>query len=157
MTAEYNLNQFNSHKNIAIKEMWEKKRKDQSRTQDVTEFDFSNAYVFGTLNLQQLRLSRYIKKCFYTCRTWSLTQKWVVKPIGNTSDNTLNTWVTTHSKIMSTTTQERVEHNSSRRSWEEDHEGSSWENREKLYWVWTKNWLIECINILIFLSLFEYG
>jgi hypothetical protein len=25
MAAEYNLNQFNSHKNIAIKEMWEKK------------------------------------------------------------------------------------------------------------------------------------
>jgi hypothetical protein len=27
MAAEYNLNQFNSHKNIAIKEMWEKKSK----------------------------------------------------------------------------------------------------------------------------------
>jgi hypothetical protein len=27
MTAEYNLNQFNSHKNIAIKEMWKKKVK----------------------------------------------------------------------------------------------------------------------------------
>jgi hypothetical protein len=38
MAAEYNLIRFNSHKNIAIKEMWEKKRKDQTRTQDVTEF-----------------------------------------------------------------------------------------------------------------------
>jgi hypothetical protein len=38
MTAEYNLIQFNSHKNIAIKEIWENKRKDQTRTQDVTEF-----------------------------------------------------------------------------------------------------------------------
>jgi hypothetical protein len=27
MAAEYDLNQFNSHKNIAIKEMWEKKSK----------------------------------------------------------------------------------------------------------------------------------
>jgi hypothetical protein len=27
MSAEYNLNQFNSHKNIAMKEMWEKKVK----------------------------------------------------------------------------------------------------------------------------------
>jgi hypothetical protein len=27
MIAEYNLNQFNSHKNIAIKEKWEKKVK----------------------------------------------------------------------------------------------------------------------------------
>jgi hypothetical protein len=26
MAAEYDLNQFNSHKNIAIKEMWEKKQ-----------------------------------------------------------------------------------------------------------------------------------
>jgi hypothetical protein len=26
MTAEYNLNQFNSHNNIAIKEIWEKKK-----------------------------------------------------------------------------------------------------------------------------------
>jgi hypothetical protein len=29
MAAEYNLNQFNSHKNIAIKELWEKKNKDK--------------------------------------------------------------------------------------------------------------------------------
>jgi hypothetical protein len=27
MTAEYDLNQFNSHKNITIKEIWEKKIK----------------------------------------------------------------------------------------------------------------------------------
>jgi hypothetical protein len=50
MTAEYNLNQFNSHKNITIKEMWEK-NKDKARIQDVTEFSFNNAYVSGTLNL----------------------------------------------------------------------------------------------------------
>jgi hypothetical protein len=41
----------------------------QSRTQDVTEFGFNNAYISGTLNLQQLRLRRYIKNGFYTCRT----------------------------------------------------------------------------------------
>jgi hypothetical protein len=51
MAAEYNLNQFNFHKNIAIKEIWEKKSKDKTKIQDVTEFDFNNAYVFGTLNL----------------------------------------------------------------------------------------------------------
>jgi hypothetical protein len=38
MAAEDNSIWFNSHKNIAIKEMREKKRKDQKRTQDVTEF-----------------------------------------------------------------------------------------------------------------------
>jgi hypothetical protein len=34
-----------------------KKSKDKTRTQDVMEFGFNNAYVSGTLNLQQLRLS----------------------------------------------------------------------------------------------------
>jgi hypothetical protein len=38
MAAKDNLIQFNSHKNITIKETREKKRKDQIRTQDVTEF-----------------------------------------------------------------------------------------------------------------------
>jgi hypothetical protein len=38
MAAENNLIQFNSHKNIAIKETREKKRKDQIRTQDITKF-----------------------------------------------------------------------------------------------------------------------
>jgi hypothetical protein len=38
MTAEDNLIRFNSHKNITIKEIREKKRKYQTRTQDVTEF-----------------------------------------------------------------------------------------------------------------------
>jgi hypothetical protein len=51
MTAEYNLNQFNSHKNIAMKEIWKKKSKDKIRTQDVTEFGFNDVYVSGTLNL----------------------------------------------------------------------------------------------------------
>jgi hypothetical protein len=38
MAAKDNLIQFNSHKNIAIKETREKKRKNQTRTQDVTGF-----------------------------------------------------------------------------------------------------------------------
>jgi hypothetical protein len=38
MAAEDNSIRFNSHKNIAIKEIREKKRKDQTRTQDVMEF-----------------------------------------------------------------------------------------------------------------------
>jgi hypothetical protein len=54
--------------------MRKKKSKDKTRTQDVTEFGFNNAYVSGTLNLQQLRLSRCIKNGFYTCRIWSLTK-----------------------------------------------------------------------------------
>jgi hypothetical protein len=38
MAAEDNSIRFNSHKNITIKKMRENKRKDQTRTQDVTEF-----------------------------------------------------------------------------------------------------------------------
>jgi hypothetical protein len=38
MAAENNSIQFNSHKNISIKNMREKKRKNQTRTQNVTEF-----------------------------------------------------------------------------------------------------------------------
>jgi hypothetical protein len=41
--------------------------------------------------------------------------------------------MTTHSEQkVSTTAQKEVEHNSSRKYFQEDHEGSSWENREKL-------------------------
>jgi hypothetical protein len=40
MVAKNNLIQFNSHKNIAIKETKEKKRKEQTRTQD-SRFGFS--------------------------------------------------------------------------------------------------------------------
>jgi hypothetical protein len=41
--------------------------------------------------------------------------------------------VTTHSKQeVSTMAQKGVEHNSSREYFQENHEGSSWENKEKL-------------------------
>jgi hypothetical protein len=45
------LQEYNNQRNVR------KEKKDQSRTQDVTEFGFNNVYVPGTLNLQQLRLS----------------------------------------------------------------------------------------------------
>jgi hypothetical protein len=38
MAAEDNLIQFNFHKNIEIKKMREKKRRDQTRTKNITEF-----------------------------------------------------------------------------------------------------------------------
>jgi hypothetical protein len=52
-------------------------------------------------------------------------QKWVAKPIGNTSDNTLKNVSDNTLKNVSTTSQKGVEHNSSRRCFQEDHEGSS--------------------------------
>jgi hypothetical protein len=44
--------------------MRKEKKKNQIRTQDITKFGFKNAYVSGTLNLQQLRLSRNTKNSF---------------------------------------------------------------------------------------------
>jgi hypothetical protein len=108
MAAKYNLIWFNSHKNIAIKEIWEKKRKDQTRTQDVTEFGFKNVYVFGTLNLQQLRLSRNTKNSFTLVELGplhknglpSISVTRVTTHSKKVSDNTLKNkkWVTKHSK-----------------------------------------------------------
>jgi hypothetical protein len=108
MAAKYNLIWFNSHKNIAIKEIWEKKRKDQTRTQDVTEFGFKNVYVSGTLNLQQLRLSRNTKNSFTLVELGplhknglpSISVTRVTTHSKKVSDNTLKNkkWVTTHSK-----------------------------------------------------------
>jgi hypothetical protein len=55
---------FNSHKNIAIKEIREKKRKDQNNNTRCNGVRLKDAYISGTLNLQQLRLSRNTKKRF---------------------------------------------------------------------------------------------
>jgi hypothetical protein len=45
--------QFNSHKNITIKEMWKKERKDQTRTQDVMKFGLkmSTSLELSTSNI----------------------------------------------------------------------------------------------------------
>jgi hypothetical protein len=49
MAVENNTIQFNSHKNIAIKEMRETKRKDQTITQDVTEIGLKMYTSLGLL------------------------------------------------------------------------------------------------------------
>jgi hypothetical protein len=136
MAAEYNLIRFNSHKNIAIKEMWEKKRKDQTRTQDVTEFGFKNVYVSGTLNLQQLRLSRNTKNNFTLVELDPLHKNGLSSQSVTRVTTHSKRWVTTHSKTRSEWQYtQKGEHYSSRKYLQEDHEGSSWENREKLGWA----------------------
>jgi hypothetical protein len=50
----------------------------------------------------------YLKKVFTLVELGPL-QKWVVKPIGNKSDNTLKRWVTTHSKERWVTTHSKCE------------------------------------------------
>jgi uncharacterized protein YutD len=62
MTAEDNSIRFNSHKNIAIKEMKEKKRSNKNTRYNGVRL--KNAYISGTLNLQQLRLSEILKNSF---------------------------------------------------------------------------------------------
>jgi hypothetical protein len=86
-----------------------KKSKDKIRTQDVTEFVFNNAYVSGTLNLQQLRLNQYIKKNF------TLVE---LSPLHKNGLPSLSvTRVTTHLKTWVTTLKIRSEHYSLKRSW----------------------------------------
>jgi hypothetical protein len=92
-----------------------------------------------------------ILKRIFTLVELGPLQKWAAKPIGNKSDNTLkirSEWQHTQEKV-SITAQENV--------FQEDHKGSSWENREKLDWALTKIWLIECFNLLNYLSHFVYG
>jgi hypothetical protein len=48
MAVEENSIQFNSHKNIAIKELREKKRKNQIRTQDITEFGLKFLHIWDS-------------------------------------------------------------------------------------------------------------
>jgi hypothetical protein len=86
-----------------------KKKKRSNKNTGCNEVRLKNVYVSGTLNLQQLRLSQNTKKYLYTCRTWSLTQKWVAKPINNKSNNTLkNVSDNTLKKKVITTAQEMV-------------------------------------------------
>jgi hypothetical protein len=92
-------------------------------------------------------------------------QKWAAKPIGNksyntlkkVSDNTLKKGEWQHTQMWVITHSRKGEHYSSKEYFQEDHEWSSWENREKLDWAWTRIWLIECINLLNYLSHFVYG
>jgi hypothetical protein len=95
-----------------------KKRKDQIRTQNVTKFGLKMLTSSGLSTSNNWDWAETLKQ-FYTCRTWSLTQKWAVKSIGNKNDNTLK----------------NDEYYSSRKLLQEDHEGSNWENREKLDWA----------------------
>jgi hypothetical protein len=47
MAAEDNSIRFNSHTNITIKEIRENKRKDQTRTQDVTKFGLKYLHLWN--------------------------------------------------------------------------------------------------------------
>jgi hypothetical protein len=89
-----------------------------------------NAYVCRTLNLQQLRLSWNTKNSF------TLVELIELGPLHKNRLPSLSVIrVTTHSKRVSDNTLKKDEHYSSRKYLQENHEGSSWENREKLDWA----------------------
>jgi hypothetical protein len=114
MTAEYNLIQFNSHKNIAIKEIWKKRSNKNTRCNIIR---LKNAHVSGTLNLQQLRSSRNTKNNFTLIELGPLHKnelpnlsviRVTIHSKQEVSNNTLKKMSTTVQKGLSTTTQEDV-------------------------------------------------
>jgi hypothetical protein len=116
MAVKYNSIWFYSHKNIAIKKMWEKKRSNKNTRCNGVRL--KNVSVSRTLNLQQLRLSRNTKNSFtlvelgllYKNELSSLLVTKVTTHSKRVSDNTLKNkkWVTTHSRNVSTTAQKNV-------------------------------------------------
>jgi hypothetical protein len=125
MASEYNLIWFNSHKNIAIKEIWEKKKKRSNKNIRCNGVRLKNTYVSGTLNLQQLRLSRNTKNNFTLVELGPLHKNGLsslsVIRVTTHSKRWVTThskrWVTTHSKIKSEWqhTQEKGKHYNSRK------------------------------------------
>jgi hypothetical protein len=100
MAAEYNSIQFNSHKNITIKEIWEKKRKHQIRTQDVTEFGLKMPTSLGLSTSNKWGWAKTLKNSF------TLVELGPLHKNGLPSLSVIR--VTTHSRKMSTTTRESL-------------------------------------------------
>jgi hypothetical protein len=106
--VEDNSIRFNSHKNIAIKEMREKKRKDQIRTQDVLEFGLKMPTSLGLSTSNNWGWAEILKTSFTLVEVGPLHK--------NGLPNLSVIRVTTHSKQevsdnilkkkVSTTTQE---------------------------------------------------
>jgi hypothetical protein len=96
-----------------------KKKKRSNNNTKCNRVRLKNAYVSGTLNLQQLRLSRNNKNRFTLVELGPLHKK--------------SEWQ--HTQKGEHYSSKMVEHYNSRKRLQEDHEGSSWENREKLDWA----------------------
>jgi hypothetical protein len=77
-----------------------------------------------------------LKKVFTLVELGPL-QKWNAKPISNKEwqHTQKGEWQHTQNKKWVTTHSRKGEHYSSREFFQEDHEGSSWENRKKQDWA----------------------
>jgi hypothetical protein len=128
MAAKYNSIRFNSHKNIAIKQIWEKKRKDQIRTQYVTEFGLKMPTSPGLSTSNNWGWTEPLKNSFTLVELNHLHK--------NGLPSLSVTRVTTYSKqeVCDNTLKKKVS-TTAQNSLQVDHEGSSWENRENLDWA----------------------
>jgi hypothetical protein len=105
-----------------------KKKKNQTRTQYVTEFELKMLTSPEFLTSNNWNWAEILKISFTLVELGPLHKKWAAKPIGNKSDNTLKNMSDNTLKNVSTTAQEMF----TRRV---DHKGSSLENGDKLDWV----------------------
>jgi hypothetical protein len=113
------------------------------------------------------------KKGFYTCRTWSLTKMGCQAYRWQEWQHTQERWVTTNSKCEWQHTQERWVTTHSKCEWQHSQEKVSTTAQKIIFKKITKDqvgrierrkieletkiWLIECINLLNYLSHFVYG
>jgi hypothetical protein len=103
--SEKNSIWFNSHKNIAIKEIWEKKN--QTRTQNVTEFGLKMPTSPGLPTSNNWDWAETLKTSFILVE---------LSPLHKNELSSLSvTIVTTHSKRWTTTHSRKGEHYSSRK------------------------------------------
>jgi hypothetical protein len=107
MATEYNSIQFNSHKNIAIKEIWVKKRKDQIKTQNVMKFGLKMPTSSGLSTFNNWVWAETLKNNFTLVELGRLYKNGLPSLSATTVTIHSKRWVTTHSR--------KCEHYSSRK------------------------------------------
>jgi hypothetical protein len=98
MVAEDNSIQFNSHKNIAIKEIREKKIKDQTRTQDITEFGLKMSASPRLPTSNNWDWAEILKISFTLVELGPFYKNWLSSLSITRVTTHSKMWVTTHSK-----------------------------------------------------------
>jgi hypothetical protein len=133
MAAENNLIQFNSHKNIAIKEKREKKRSNKNIRCNEVRLTMPTSPELPTSN--NWGWAETLKNSFTLVELDPLHKNGLlgISVITVITHSKIKRWVTTHSIKVSDDTLEKGEHYSSKQFTKRvDHEQSSWENGEKL-------------------------
>jgi hypothetical protein len=168
MAMEYNSIRFNSHKNITIKEIWEKKRKYQIRTQDLTEFGLKMPTSSGLSTSNNWGWAEILKNSFTLVKLGPLHKNGLpsLSIIRVTTHS--KRWVTTHSKRWVTThSKQEVSDNTLKKkkvsttAKETNYKKITKDQVERiernLIEFKQKKWLIEYFYLLDYLSHFVYG